>query len=120
MANLINAERHKVGRYGLSMNGTLLYYAHGHDKEMGARREIFHSTSAQLTRDANAVYPRWRALGENVGETPHSGDFVAALHKAFMASEHHRYNILYPAFTWIGCGLLVIDGMVYCTQLFLG
>jgi len=70
--------------------------------------------SAGVRAQIAAVDPQWQALGENVGEgmTPQS---IAA---AFMASPHHRANIL-GAYSHMGVGVFV-DGLgrIWVTERF--
>lgn len=117
---LINQTRAKAGRHSLMFDARLCYWAAWHTRAMEAKRTIFHSTSQQLTNYANSV-GRWRVFGENVGATPAtSGDEVVALHKAFVASPHHYYNIVLPAYTRVGIGIRSLGGITYETQLFWG
>jgi hypothetical protein len=59
------------------------------------------------------VTGNWQKLGENVGEGPD----VDTLFKAFVNSPHHYANLVDPAFSLIGIGVVVAaDGTMYTTH----
>lgn len=61
-----------------------------------------------------------RLMGENIGRTNYPPDQVVnVLHAAWMASEHHRDNVLDPRFERVGIGVAVIDNMYYFALIFL-
>jgi hypothetical protein len=64
---------------------------------------------------ANEVKVDWEKLAENVGVGPD----VNTIHQAFMNSTAHRTNILDPAFTHIGIGVVTgDDGKLWVTEVF--
>ena len=64
---------------------------------------------------ANEVKVDWEKLAENVGVGPD----VNTIHQAFMNSSAHRTNILDPAFTHIGVGVVTgDDGKLWVTEVF--
>jgi hypothetical protein len=76
---------------------------------MGAAGRIWHSTlSDGITAD-------WQKLGENVG----MGGTVDALHSAFVASPHHYENLVDPDFTYVGVGVVVVNGTIYVSETFM-
>jgi uncharacterized protein YkwD len=75
---------------------------------MAARRKISHNHNFR-----HEVHGWW-LLGENVGWTNSSVDY---LHRAFLASPEHRRNILDPRFTSIGVGEAIsADGRIFVTE----
>jgi uncharacterized protein YkwD len=58
----------------------------------------------------------WRSCGENVG---YGGD-VNQVHAAFMASASHRANILNPAYSQVGIGVVHSGERVWVTIDFVG
>jgi hypothetical protein len=76
---------------------------------MAAAGRIWHSTlSDGITAD-------WQKLGENVG----MGGSVEGLHNAFVASPKHYDNLVDPAFTYVGIGVVTVDGTVYVSEMFM-
>lgn len=85
--SLLNQSRAAARLPALSPDDGLATFARWHTREMMSRGELFHSpTGVRRT----AVPPGWQRLGENVGV----GATSDTLHEAFMASPHHRDNIL--------------------------
>jgi uncharacterized protein YkwD len=105
---LVNQERSAKGLHRLSIAGDLAPKAERHSAEMAARRRIWHSSNL-----ASGVR-NWEVLGENVG----MGPSVEALHRAFMQSARHRYNVLRPGFEQVGIGAIQRDDTIYVTFIF--
>jgi hypothetical protein len=105
----INAERTSRGLSALTVRSDLVAVARRHSARMAAKGTIWHNPSL-----GEEVGGNWTTLGENVG----MGPSVESLHKAFMNSEGHRENILYPSFNEIGVGIVVDDGTIYVTEVF--
>lgn len=61
---------------------------------------------------SGAGSPQWQHVGENIGEGPGNADVVFA---AYMASPHHRDNILAPWATHVGVGAIFRGGVVWDT-----
>lgn len=62
----------------------------------------------------------YQLLGENIGRTNYPvNQMVSVIHAAWMASEHHRDNILDPRFDRIGLGVTVTGNMYYFAVIFL-
>ncbi len=78
--------------------------------ENGEINHICHASpiSAGVTSD-------WRKLGENVG----TGPSVSAVMDAFIASPSHYDNIVDPAFTHIGIGVVWDGNRLYTTHRFM-
>ncbi|MEY2477396.1 MAG: hypothetical protein QOG87_2711 [Actinomycetota bacterium] len=93
------------------MRGDVVNIAQGHSAAMAAAGTIWHNEQflTQGTRKALAA----KMLGENVGMGPN----VDQVHVALMNSPGHKANILEPAFSIVGMGVVRSgDGMVYITQ----
>jgi len=104
----IAAERQAAGRSPLSVAGDLVAVARGHSATMAAQHRLHHNP------DLATQVAGWLRIGENVG----SGASVDAVHSALMASATHRDEILGPAFTEVGVGVVASDGMLWLTQVF--
>jgi hypothetical protein len=108
----INAARSAAGAAPLSVQGDLLRIARSWSQTMATAGQLFHDPN--LSKLAPS---RWLALGENVGTGP-TCDSIA---QAFMNSTEHRRNILDPAFTTVGVGVVdSTDGTVWVTEDFMG
>lgn len=105
--NLVRAEN---GLPAFTVNEELSDLARGHAQVMADAGEIFHANpiSGGFTGD-------WSKLGENVGV----GAGVSVLVDAFVASPGHFANIIDPAFTEIGVGVVWRDTALYTTHRFL-
>ena len=82
--------------------------AHSHD--MARARQLRHN-DAYFT-DENRQRLDARTLGENVAVGASSGE----IHRALMASEPHRANVLDPRFTVIGIGAVQNERGWWVTQ----
>jgi uncharacterized protein YkwD len=108
---LINASRAAEGIGQLAADPDLVSVGRSWSNQMLAAGEISHNPNFK-----NDVKAKWRKLGENVGVGPS----VAELHEAFMNSPAHRKNIMDPAFTRVGIGLVYApDGTIYVTEQFM-
>src|SRR5690606_13750171 len=63
----------------------------------------------------SGVTADWEKLGENVGYGPN----VDAVMNAFIASSRHNANLMDPAFTRIGVGVVWKDGALYTVHRFM-
>lgn len=107
----INAVRVAKGLKPLTIHPELVDVARGWASKMSAADEISHNP-----RLADAVRADWQKLGENVGV----GTTVERLHAAFVASPLHYKNIVDPAFTHIGVGVVLgRDGAIFTTHQFM-
>lgn len=101
---------HGLGNYTLDKQ--LSRVARQHTQAMVSAGEVFHSDRTKLGKKVT----RWYTLSENVGR----GATVSGMHKAFMASEGHRANILYSSFKHVGVGTVKKDGIIYVSVVFEG
>ncbi|MEZ5236060.1 MAG: CAP domain-containing protein [Acidimicrobiales bacterium] len=107
---LINAERAALGLPALSFDASLRDSARAQAGRIAAAGSLFHQNLQPLLGQG------WRTAGENVG----GGPSVAALHPAFMNSPGHYANIVNPAFTSMGVGVVVSNGTVWIAYVFAG
>jgi len=106
----LNQVRAGVGLPALTVNAELVGLARQHSRVMADAGQIFHSDPIS----AGYTGP-WAKLGENVGV----GANVQVLVDAFVASPGHYANIVDPAFTQIGVGVVWRDNALYTTHRFL-
>jgi hypothetical protein len=105
---LANIERAKVGLGALTERTEIRTVARTWSASMARSQRLAHNPqfSSQITG--------WQRVSENVGRGPS----VGAIHKALMASDGHRRNILDDRVTEVGVGVVVRDGRVWVTQNF--
>ena len=106
---LINRERTTRGLAPLATHPDLVAGARNQAKAIRDAGRLFHNA------DLGAVTTGWTKLGENVGY----GGSVDRLHAAFMASPGHRANILEPAYTHIGLGVVVDGSTMWVAEVFM-
>ena len=105
----INALRAGQGLSALQVNDNLTAKARAWAGTMAAAGKIWHSTlSDGITAD-------WQKLGENVG----MGGSVDGLHNAFVASPHHYENLVDPAFTQVGIGIVMNGSTMFVAEEFM-
>jgi hypothetical protein len=108
----INAARTAAGAAPLSVQGDLLRIARSWSQTMATAGQLFHDPNLSKLAPSS-----WLTLGENVG----TGPTCDAIAQAFMNSPEHRRNILDPAFTTVGVGVVdSADGTVWVTEDFMG
>jgi Cysteine-rich secretory protein family len=107
---LVNAARAQNGAAPLTVDAELTQLARDWAAQMAAAGAISHAKpiSAGVTQD-------WQKLGENVGKGPS----VDPIMDAFIASPGHYANLMDPAFTKIGVGVVYADGVLYTTHRFM-
>ncbi|HUP84754.1 MAG TPA: CAP domain-containing protein [Acidimicrobiales bacterium] len=107
----INALRASKGLGELRVHPELVRVARGWAAQMAKVDQISHNPNL-----ANAVNADWQKLGENVGV----GMSVSKLHQAFVDSPAHYRNLVDPAFTHIGVGVVIgRDGAIFTTHQFM-
>lgn len=106
--SLINKERSSRGIGTLAVKADLVTVARQHSQDMANKGTIWHGDRTPYKISG------WTVFGENVG----MGPSVPDLHKAFMDSPSHREIILDREFNQIGVGIVVKDGTIYVTELF--
>lgn len=106
----LNRVRADHGLPALIVNSELSNLARGHAQVMADAGEIFHASPIS----AGYSGP-WSKFGENVGV----GANVSVLVDAFVDSPGHYANIIDPAFTEIGVGVIYNGPALYTTHRFL-
>ncbi len=94
LATATNSARVSAGLAPLSVNAQLSAVAQAWANKLAAASVLSHNPALQ------AQVSNWTVLGENVGM---AGD-VPTVQAAFMASPHHKANILDPRYTQMGVG----------------
>lgn len=100
--NLINQSRLAHDAKPVRPGRLLTWYAERHAKKMAGTGNLYHSADPGAFLTERNV--RWKFWGENVGVADRSHEVATVLHEAYMASEHHRANILNPVFERVGLG----------------
>ncbi|MBI3342880.1 hypothetical protein HY032_01870 [Candidatus Gottesmanbacteria bacterium] len=118
MIELVNGERTKVGLPVLRVEEKLVSIARDHSRDMFERRYFSHYSPEghDVGYRARQEGVEYSLIGENLAYAPD----VELAHSGFMNSEGHRSNILDPAWSRIGIG--VIDADMYgkmFTQVFM-
>lgn len=108
--NKINALRSSLGLGSLSVDNELTSEARTWAQTMKDSGGIFHSSNL-----AKGISANWKKLGENVGV----GGTVDDLFAAFVASPKHYENLVDPAYTSVGIGVVWADGRMYTAHRFM-
>ena len=106
----LNRIRADVDLPALTVNHQLSDLARIHTEHMAGAGEIAHATPISAGYEGP-----WTKLGENVGVGAEVEDLV----DAFVASPGHYANIVDPAFTEIGVGVVRRSDALYTTHRFL-
>ncbi len=119
MVNLVNAERAKAGLKPLAVDMRLVKLARMKSQDMINKNYFAHQSPTygspfDMMKKEGITY---RTAGENLAGT----NSVTRAHDLLMQSSGHRQNILNPAFTHIGIGIVKGGpyGMMF-TQMFIG
>ena len=105
----LNSARASNGAPALSVAGDLTSVARSHSRVMADSGNLHHNPSL------GSAVSGWQKVGENVGRGPS----VSSIHSALMNSPGHKRNMLDPAFTQVGIGVVVDGGgQVWVTQVF--
>jgi hypothetical protein len=102
----LNLVRARNGVPPLATDGQLINVARGWSAQMACCAGLSHNPNlgSQVTN--------WRTLGENVG----TGGDVASVEAALEASPHHFQNMVDPAFTYVGIGVVEAGGAIWVTE----
>ncbi|MDQ3145662.1 MAG: CAP domain-containing protein, partial [Actinomycetota bacterium] len=103
-ASKINGLRASKGLPALQYDGQLTGVARAWASHMADVGSISHNPSL-----SSQVTSNWRKLGENVG----TGGDVDSLHQAFVNSPGHYANLVDPAFTHFGIGVVERNGVLW-------
>jgi uncharacterized protein YkwD len=105
----INGLRASQGLPVLQMRTNLTAKARRWATTMAADARIWHSGLS------SGITGGWHKLGENVGR----GFSQPRLHAAFVASDTHLANIVDPGFRYVGVGVVVADGLMFVSEVFM-
>jgi uncharacterized protein YkwD len=127
--DLVNAERTERGLPPLTLAADLDAAAQGHAEDMLARDYYAHASpegKQVMDRYVAAGGSGWRLVAENIAHCPACAPpltraAVRELTRGWMASAHHRENILDPGLDQFGFGIVAgRDGGLYAVQTFAG
>lgn len=107
---LVNQARASVGVAPLAVDGQLTALARQHAQTMADAGTIFHANPISA-----GVTAPWVKLGENVGTGPSAPPIMSA----FINSPKHYANIVDPAFTFIGVGVVWVGNQLFTTHRFM-
>ena len=107
---LVNQARANVGVAPLAVDGQLTALARQHAQTMADAGTIFHANPISA-----GVTAPWVKLGENVGTGPSAPPIM----NAFINSPKHYANIVDPAFTYIGVGVVWVGNQMFTTHRFM-
>ena len=107
---LVNQTRAAVGVAPLAVDGQLTALARQHAQAMADKGTIFHASPISA-----GVTAPWIKLGENVGTGPSAPPIM----DAFINSPKHYQNIVDPAFTYIGVGVVWVGNQMFTTHRFM-
>jgi uncharacterized protein YkwD len=125
---LLNAHRAAAGVRPLALDAALSGEAREHSCDMQRHHRLSHtgsdgSTPFQRIRAAGVTY---RAAGENIGETVGYA-LTAGLDRDDrdmmaepLAAGNHHWNIVNPAYTRVGLGVIYVGTQLYFTEDFVG
>ena len=106
----INGLRSSRGLGTLAVHGELTAASRSWAGTMAGQGRIFHASDL-----SSGVSASWTKLGENVGV----GGDVDGLFDAFVASPTHLDNLVDPAFSHVGVGVVISGGRIYTTHRFM-
>ncbi len=106
----INALRSSVGAPPLQLDGTLNSLAHGWAQNLANRGALAHAGDL-----SSGVSAPWTKLGENVGMGPDT----TTIFNAFVGSSSHYQNLVDPAFTHVGIGVVWVGSVQYTAHRFM-
>lgn len=109
-----NQERAAHGVAPLRWDETLYRAACRHAEEMAARETIAHQYvgEPELAARAQATGAHFSVVAENVAEAP----TAVLIHQGWMASEHHRDNLLDPRLDRIAIRVLMRNHELYAVE----
>jgi len=120
---LVNQTRRALGRTPLAWSPRLAVVARGHSYDMALRHYFAHQSldGATLADRIRGVGIDYQELGENIylDASPDAGLPPRAIQN-WLASPHHRANLLSGDFRWSGIGVAHdLSGKTYVTQDFI-
>ena len=113
IAELVNQARTEANVAPLVVSAELTQASRAWTEQMATNLGLVHDPDV-------AVPPGARIAGENVAYRTTDADVGANLHAQFMASQGHRENVLEPAYTTMGIGVIHSGGRTWVTERFVG
>jgi uncharacterized protein YkwD len=109
-----NQERTKVNAPPLNWDNHLVIAARLHSDEMAKQKELSHQVKGEprFTERLSEQGARFSAAAENVG----FGDDPETLQSGWMQSPLHRANLLNPAYTAMGVGIVRSGNRLWATE----
>ena len=109
-----NQERAKVNAPPLAWDNRLAIAARLHSDEMAKQKELAHQLKDEpkFTERLSLEGARFSAAAENVG----FGDDAETLQSGWMHSPPHRANLLNPAYTAMGVGIVRSGNRLWATE----
>lgn len=125
---LLNAHRAAAGVPALALDPALSAAARAHSCDMDQHHHLSHTGSdgSSPVQRIAATGGSYRAAGENIGETVGYAllDGLDREDHDMMAEPltpgNHHWNIVSPAYTRVGLGVVYRDGQLYFTEDFVG
>ena len=112
----VNAFRTEHGLGTLTVDDRLMRTAAAQSAAMAAKDSMNHEVAGRLDGRIEAEGYRWSTIAENIGQI--YATYPRAM-EGWIASPHHRANLLNPAMTQIGfAGARTKGGRTYWTQVF--
>ena len=109
-----NQERARVNAPPLRWNNRLALAARLHSDEMAQHKELSHQVKGEpvFTERLSERGARFNAAAENVG----FAEDAESLHSGWMHSPPHRANLLNPAYTEMGVGIVRVGDRLWATE----
>jgi uncharacterized protein YkwD len=128
LLTLLNQHRAAAGARPLSLNRTLSLASRQHSCDMFQHHNLDHTGSdgSSPFQRMGAVGVTYNHAGENIGMTDGYAltDGVNLTDKDMMAEPltdgNHHWNIVNPAYTQVGLGIIYANGQVWLTEDFVG
>jgi len=114
LGRLLNQERARAGVPELQLDPRLVEAARAHARRMAEHRHLDHQFPGEpvLRLRLAAAGLRFDNAGENVA----LDDDAASAHQDFLASFHHRENMLSPNYNVMGIGIVQRGGQLYIAE----
>jgi uncharacterized protein YkwD len=128
LTNLVNQHRAAAGSPPLTLDQTLSLASRAHSCDMQQHQQLSHTGSdgSSPGERISAVGLRFSTWGENIGDSRGMGAQagIAAIDQAMMAEPltrgDHHWNIVNPAYTRLGIGVILVGSQVWFTEDFGG
>lgn len=109
VTDIVDRARDAAGAPGLRSDAALRRAAARHSRAMAARGRPYHAADNPVAGRAAG----WTVIGESVGSAPRAAEVV----RAWLKSAADRRNLLDPALTRLGAGVVRAGGSAWVTVL---